>query len=234
MIKGLLGGLVAAIAGAGVWAGLAIYAGIEFGVLAWLIGGAVGFGVAAGGRPGVTSAGHAVILSIAAIAGGKYATVTWAVAGHARETGVLGAEAMERTVRTRLGTEAGMTAAIAGDIATGRHDRGETLNWPDGMGFDSAHRLEHFPEDVRAEAATRLASMTPSEREERIDAAVSSAVRNLTGRDSAAEVRSSVMREGFLRSWGGLDIVFVGLAVFTAARLNLRGNARTDQTARAS
>jgi hypothetical protein len=73
---GLIGGLIAALLGGGVWAGIAIMTDYEIGIIAWAIGGACGFGVVAlaGGRKGLPLQLVAVATSVFGILVGKYFT----------------------------------------------------------------------------------------------------------------------------------------------------------------
>lgn len=48
MVKGILVGILAGAVCAGIWAAIIHYASMELGILAWAVGGAVGFGVAIG------------------------------------------------------------------------------------------------------------------------------------------------------------------------------------------
>ena len=73
---GLVGGIIAALVGGGVWAGIAIVTDYEIGIIAWAIGGLCGFGVvtAAGGRKGMPLQVIAVVTGVLGIVAGKYFT----------------------------------------------------------------------------------------------------------------------------------------------------------------
>lgn len=66
-----LGG-VAAFVGAAAWAALYIFANLEHGVLAWGIGGAVGFAIVRGGGHGQMLAVVAAVLAVLSIGTGRY------------------------------------------------------------------------------------------------------------------------------------------------------------------
>lgn len=74
VVPGLLGGILAALLGGGVWAGIVIMTDYEVGIIAWAIGGACGFGVVllAQGRKGAPMQVIAVISSVFGILVGKY------------------------------------------------------------------------------------------------------------------------------------------------------------------
>jgi hypothetical protein len=73
---GLLGGVLAALLGGGIWAGIAVMTDYELGIIAWAIGGLCGFGVVllAQGRKGAPLQVIAVLTSVFGILVGKYFT----------------------------------------------------------------------------------------------------------------------------------------------------------------
>ncbi len=76
MIGAVCGGMAAGILGAAAWAALAYFAGVESGIVAWGIGGIVGFGTALGSRGGSpATALIAVLITVVAICAGKYLAV---------------------------------------------------------------------------------------------------------------------------------------------------------------
>jgi hypothetical protein len=72
----LIGGALAALVGGLVWGGLVILTGFEFGIVAWLLGGAVGYAVLmfSKGETGFPQQIAAVVFSIGGILLGKYLT----------------------------------------------------------------------------------------------------------------------------------------------------------------
>ncbi|MET0067810.1 MAG: hypothetical protein ABW076_15805 [Candidatus Thiodiazotropha sp.] len=71
-IKGVLSGAVAALIGAMLWKGIAIAIDYELGLIAWAIGGGIGFVVAFSGSRGQAAAVYCGVLALVAILGGKY------------------------------------------------------------------------------------------------------------------------------------------------------------------
>lgn len=94
LLPGLVGGLLAALIGGGVWAAIAVAADYELGIIAWGIGGLCGFAVVmfAKGRKGVPLQVVAMVTSILGIAIGKYLTFYYllrqAVLGELGEEGI--------------------------------------------------------------------------------------------------------------------------------------------------
>jgi len=73
-------GAVVAIVCALVWALIISYTGYELGILAWIVGGAIGFGVSVMDEMANPLSGLiAVVFTILAICGGKVVGVTWAM-----------------------------------------------------------------------------------------------------------------------------------------------------------
>jgi len=70
--KSLAAGAAAALAGAVVWSLIASMFGYELGMVAWAIGGAVGFAVASTGSNGLNAGIACGVLALVAILGGKY------------------------------------------------------------------------------------------------------------------------------------------------------------------
>lgn len=66
----------AAVLGAFLWYGIAISLDYEFGLIAWLIGGAVGYAATLGGVRGEAAGAVCALLVVAAILGGKYMTMS--------------------------------------------------------------------------------------------------------------------------------------------------------------
>jgi len=83
--KALTGGLIAAVSGAFLWGLLGWITEAEFGILAWAIGGLVGFGVMRSASPSANAAITAGVLALAAILGGKILAIQFALPGYARE-----------------------------------------------------------------------------------------------------------------------------------------------------
>lgn len=73
---GIVASLAAALVGALLWKGIAMSFGYEFGIIAWGIGGAIGFAMAATGGRGQTAAYICGILALLAIMGGKYMVIS--------------------------------------------------------------------------------------------------------------------------------------------------------------
>jgi hypothetical protein len=69
---GLTAGVVAALIGALLWKGITVAFDYELGLIAWGIGGAIGFAVAFTGSRGQSAAIYCAVMALVAILGGKY------------------------------------------------------------------------------------------------------------------------------------------------------------------
>lgn len=222
MVKGLIGGAIAAAIGAAAWAFLAIVINIEFGLLAWVIGGMVGFGVAFGERPGIESAAIAVALSVLAIVGGKYASASHTVDEVLGDIAILNPADLEQSIREEYQDESQILWQLTDNLALEREEAGETLEWPPGMDYESAFELEDYPADVRSSAQIEFNAMTPDDRAAWIDEQVKTAI-DMIGSGAESELASEIKWMAFKDMWGVMDILFLGLAVVTAGGMGMKG-----------
>lgn len=108
-------------------------------------------------------------------------------------------------------------AWLADDVVEEHMDAGRAVNWPPGYDYDSAWREPHYPTDVWAEAVRRWEGMSPPEQEAHMA-------------DVAEQLRWMLMMSeqdilfwAFVSSFTLFDLLWVGLAVATAARIGARG-----------
>lgn len=203
MIKGLILGLIAGVIGAGVWAAVSFYTGYEVGFIAWGIGLLVGIGMIAGAQDQASGATGAVaaVIALAAVLGGKYATVHLA---------------FEDLVQASGGwtyTEHDMLVVHADEVVVEWEDEGRTVDWPSGMTIDEAYEEEDYPPEVWAEARTRWDALSDQDQKTML----------AEYQAGAQAAMSQARQEGFLRSFSLFDILWIGLAVVTALKLGSGG-----------
>ncbi|MEO0480603.1 MAG: hypothetical protein AAF196_14075 [Planctomycetota bacterium] len=75
----LAGGLLVALGCAALWAVLIVYMGVQYGLLAWVIGSVVGGMIASLGGRGLGMSIAAAFLSLIAIFGGQYGAIVWRI-----------------------------------------------------------------------------------------------------------------------------------------------------------
>lgn len=120
-MKGLIAGIIAGIAGAALWAGIAAVTGFEIGWLAWGIGAAVGAAVAWGSEGSPVTGGLAVVIAILAIVTGKYITVEIVLA---KEMGTANEE-----IARQMETEEYLISWLADGMVYNLTEAGQTINW---------------------------------------------------------------------------------------------------------
>ncbi len=146
LIAAIVGGVVGGLVGAAVWGAVTYYSGWEIGWIAWGIGGLVGLGVHLGGRGhgGARLGAIAVVLALAAVLLGKYATV--------------------RIELSAFLTSGVVPQSIIADIIVAeREEAGRPVRMPRP---DLAESLgEMYPPDIWSEAVQRWLAMDPQTRE---------------------------------------------------------------------
>ncbi len=270
MLGGLIGGAIGGLIGAAIWVAIGFWTGYEVGWIAWGIGGLVGLGVGVGTKQagGPLGAGIAVVLSIGAIAGGKWSVVylevaEWVsgderaisdiadviLAEHEEKGEPLGlnpnaddAETLQEMYPPNVWFEAATRwqamspteqedlrqyPALANDdfhlvrIADGivqqREEEGQQVVWPDGYDFDSAWREAHYPQDIWAQATAAWDAMSTAEQ------ASYWASWKQEMSEGRALAEAQLTSYGFVQSFGLFDILWVVLAVGTAAKLGAGG-----------
>ncbi len=81
------------------------------------------------------------------------------------------------------------------------------------MDPDLAEKKSDYPADVWGVAATSWAQMTEEQRTEYKQECIAMVKTNL------AKYTAEITNEGFMNSFGPMDLLFFGLAVFTAFRV---------------
>ena len=208
MIKGVVAAVVAGVLGAAIWAAVSHFTGYELGIIAWGIGAAVGIGMlmGAGEQASGVTGGVAAVIAIAAVLGGKYATVHLDLEEALAENG--GGWTL---------TEHSMLVRHADEVVSEWEDEGRTIKWPAGMTVEEAYEEADYPPEVWAEARSRWDRLSPGEQQAAL------AAEQARADEAVAMFKSDIREEGFLRSFTLFDILWIGLAVFTALKLGAGG-----------
>lgn len=205
-MKGLFAGIAAGAVGAFLWGLIAMATGFEIGWIAWGIGLAVGAGVAWGTDGGKASGVLAVVISVLAIIGGKFIAMEMVMG---RETKTIGADIAERIEID----EEYVISWLADMIVYEREQAGIAVRWPGGTGGEAPQVQADYPPDVWASAVEAWAAMSETEKQEFRQQVRETAMRNVN--TMAAMYRN----EGFVGSFGVMDVIFFFLAVATAYRV---------------
>jgi hypothetical protein len=213
IVKGLIGAVIGGAIGAAVWAAIAYFTGFEAGIVAWGIGGLVGFGMVLGtkGSYGLQFGVIAAIIALASIAAGKYMAI------HAV------------TVKFTSNINANMKFTdddakvyMADQLIQERVDAGKEVKWPDGKSSDDAESIKDYPKDIAKDVESRWKAMTPDAQRTYVD-------------QTAAHIKSSmtaaiggIEAEAFKNSFGLFDLLWAFLAVGTAFKLGSGGAGGDD------
>lgn len=195
--RGLVGGIVGGALGAAVWSAITYFTHYELGIVAWLVGVAVGFGVAMGtggkGRPalGVLAA----LLAFASIFGGKLATAHFAAQDFIHDGG-------------KDWDETDAFQCYVDKVALEYEGNGTDLSAPQDD--------EAYPPEVMKEAEARWAGMSASERESFMVSWVAER------RQEMVEHAGVVTLIAFVGSMSPYDLLWTVLSVGTAYRLGAR------------
>ena len=205
--RGITFGVAAGAFGAAAWAAIVYFFALEIGWLAWGVGMLVGVAVLFGneGQKSKKAGIAAALIAASSVVVGKYA----AVRAFASDTDAIIAE-----TRQSIGDNDEYTISyIADDIVVEFSEAGRPLNWPGDTLPMEAVAAVNYPADVWAAAEARWDSMGPAGQEEfRAETAA-------TFEETAAMFQDMMVREGFLSSFGGMDLLFFGLAVVTAYQI---------------
>lgn len=217
----VVGGLVGGLVGAAIWAALGYFANVESGWVAWGVGGLTGLGVAVGGgRSGGTAAGTlAVLLALGAICLGKFAAVRLSLADFEGEIG----KKLEAEIAQNHGNDDAFLLHVADSIAKEWSDAGHPPKWPNNKALEDREEESDYPPALIKEAKTRWAALDATEKEN-LKQSIEAHIRASVG-SSMQAMRGEIASEGFMASWGILDVVFVGLAIMTSYRIASSGGA---------
>ncbi|MBL9149674.1 MAG: hypothetical protein JNM94_13375 [Phycisphaerae bacterium] len=211
VVGGAIGGAVGAVA----WAAIAYFTHFELGIIAWGIGILVGVGVRIGGsaEAGIANGILAVCIAISAIAAGKYVAISFLVSDVEKE---LQAD-LEAEISKQHNADGMWVLYVADQLIAERESKGEKVDWPGGHEPDSRINESYYPPDVIQDAKARWAHMSPQD-QETYKLALEAKLRQEYTKEMRVESKAAHV-EGFAKSWGLLDIVFVVLAVASAFKL---------------
>lgn len=203
LMRSSVSALIGAAIGAAVWAGITYSSGMEIGWIAWGVGFVVGLAVRIGcgdDLDGFLPGGVAVVGAILALVVGKYAAI------HLLINNELGDVTVEITA-------ANMQVGMADEIAAEWESEGKRLNWPRNMDYDSASEPGDYPPKVWEEAQKRWNEIPPEEQEAQI------AQRTQLVAEMQGMFTDGLAEEAFKASFSPMDLLFFGLAIFTAFKL---------------
>lgn len=204
-LKWLVGGLVGAAIGGAVWIAVGYFLEAEVGYIAWGIGLLAGIGVriAAGQNDGVMCGIAAVIAAVAVVLSSKYMVVSMQV----------DAVLADQSFEAFSFTDEDMIMSIASDKVLDYQEAGRQLKWPPGMSLELAETKAQFPQEVWKEAEAEWNALPEEERSQQLK------LRSELTRQFAETLADAVKEEGFRESFNPFDLLWLGLAAFTAFRV---------------
>lgn len=211
-------GSVAGAIGAAAWAALAYFANLEIGWLAWGIGGLVGYATAAGSVSGNSSTSNdvatgpvlgivAVLITIVSICVGKYAMV---------EIGMQQAlAAFDQEISEPMSDEV-LVSYLADEIGQEKHgeDWYDQYKWPENPEGVQPDSEALYPAELWKPAQAKWEAMSADEQAEFRQTTEATAKANVEA--FAGQLANQMRQEGFLSTFGAMDLLFFGLAVATA------------------
>ena len=210
-MRGIIAGIIAGIAGAFVWAIITAVTGFEIGWLAWGIGAAVGTAVTWGSKGSKSSGVIAVVISILAILAGKYITMEMVLA---KEMKVANQE-----IGLLIESEEYLISWLADSIVSEYEQQNKHVSWPMGVDSEQASKKEDYPPEIWGLAELSWNNMNEDEKAEFKNAVKQQVNSNMKALETWAK------KEGFIESFGAIDVIFFILAIATAYKIG----AKTDK-----
>lgn len=118
---------------------------------------------------------------------------------------------------------------LADAIVGERMAAGETVVWPDGSSLDAAWQEPDYPAEIWAAATTRWQQMSTEQQVAYKQDIVDSEINTHAAYQRAAS--DGVLWDAFVASFGVFDVLWAGLAVFSAFRIGAAGTERSQQLA---
>jgi hypothetical protein len=206
LLKGVIGGLIGGLVGAGIWAAVAYSTSYESGWIAWGIGFLSGLGVTIGmgGRGGAAGGGVAVMIALASIAGGKYATVEL-IANQVFSKADKQMDAMVTDDLIFRGLVHRAAAELEKDGKTVRLNNGKTL--------ETTEKIEDYPDWLVKDRRAYFDALSADDRE--------AMRRDLVDRfkESRGGERASAKADAFAAGFSPFDALWGLFAVLSAWRV---------------
>lgn len=212
----IIGGVIGGAIGAAIWAGVAYGTGYEIGWLAWGVGVLVGIGVRAGAGEsyGVAPGMAAAVIALIALLGGRYASISITVS---KALGDVEIEAFEAPVGEE---RVAIAISDVADMVIEQWDgEGKTIGEVDYESLPEDATIEDdYPADVWAEAVSRWEGFSEDVKGMML-ADIDKRYEELAGMGGGADFAAALTKQAFRESFGPMDLLFAGLALFSAFKL---------------
>lgn len=217
LIGGTIGAIIGGVIGAAVWAGIAYGTGYEIGWIAIGVGFVVGFGAVTGAKnEGSAALGCiAVVVSVISILGGKYFAIDLTIKSEIGDE----SQYIEESIQD-LQDDEFVISYIADDVVQEYFDAGTVVAWPPDVDPEMASEEVDYPVDVWEEALSRWNDLSVDE-QETYRTELEDYVRLSIG-----QMIEGAAKEGFIQSFSPIDALFFLLAIVTAFKLGMGGEAK--------
>jgi hypothetical protein len=215
MLGATIGGLIGGAVGGLIWGLVAYGTGYEIGWIAWGVGLAAGFGASVGAKGNANAATGviAVVCAVAAILIAKYVVVNMLVDDALKD---VTAESVQRDV-PGVEDASFWTSCIADQLIEEKVAAGENIAWPGGVEPEYPEAQADYPPAIWTDASARWNALSAPDRTTFRDQHAAYVA------DSFKEVmsimRSEAASEGFMASFGAMDLLFGFLAIATAFKV---------------
>ncbi len=205
-MKAVAAGIAGGVAGAVLWGIIVAATGFEIGWIAWGIGALVGAGVAWGSAGGAAWGVVAVIISVLSILGGKVVAMEIVLDKEVKS--------VSADVSSRIDSDPEFVVSwLADAIVVKMDEQGKTINWPQDADPENPQGAGDYPPEVWSQAQSQWDAMDAQKKEE-----FKETIRRQAN-DNVKMMANSIKSEGFLASFGPMDIVFFLLAIATAYKI---------------
>jgi len=208
-LLGIIGGIVGGAIGAGAWGLIAYLTGYEIGWIAIGVGFVTGVGVAVGtkGRGGAMGGILAAVISLVAVAGGKFFAVEMITQKYTSSN------EFKNEIASMELTEENMISYVADLIVADKTSRHETISWPAGMIAEAATEEKDYPPELWKDAKARWVALDNATKEQyRMD------VRRNMEEAATVLVNTLGAADIFIESFSLFDVLWAFLAVGAAFR----------------
>ncbi len=202
-LKWFIAGAIGGAIGAAIWVAVGHFTSYEVGWIAWGIGALVGIAVRKaageidGPAPGVVAGATAIIAVLIA----KFLVAGFLVSNALSEYSALSV------------TTDDMVAFCANEIVAEREAAGKEITWPEQNDDVETPLKDQYPKEIWTEAEKRWESLSPKEKEENTATYKADFARSLE------QAKSDVRAEVFKGSFSPWDLLWFGLAAFTAFKI---------------
>lgn len=118
---------------------------------------------------------------------------------------------------------------LADEIVYEWADAGTPMEWPEGSSIETALHESDYPAEVWAEAQSRWSQLSADAQHEFQQNVIETEVARFAPHEE--QINQEMLIEGFVASLGVFDVIWLGLAVFSAFRIGSIGSEQSAESA---